>query len=199
MVPRWVQWALAVVVLAVAAGLVVLLVVATSGGGGSPAGSSPTPRPGSAVLTAYTAALRAPTAEGGRVVEQQMKPSVGEFDRGQVDEPTFVARARGWVLALQKVKKEIDAIRVPPVIASAGPLFDQAMDAYVHAAQVFEQAAALPVGAERTAALDRGRAAGRDADQAYDRAAAVVQRALRAAGLPPDSALPDVTPVPSAS
>jgi hypothetical protein len=102
------------------------------------------------------------------------------------------------VLSLQKVKRELDAIRVPPAIASAGPLFDQAMDAYVHCAQVLEQAAAVP-DAQRAAALDQGRQAGRDADTVYDRAAAVVQRALRAAGLPPDTALPDITPPASPS
>jgi len=195
MVPRWVQWTLALVVLAVAAGLVVIVALSASGGGGGAAGASPTPAPGSAVLTAYVQALRAPTSEGGQVIEQLLKPSITEFDSGQVDAATFAARARGWVLSLQKVKQEIDAIRVPPVIASAGPLFDQAMDAYIHTAQVLEQAASVPA-AQRSAALDAGRQSGRDADQIFDRAAAVVQRALRAAGLPPDSALPDLTPSP---
>src|SRR5258708_7681019 len=185
MVPRWVQWGLALVVLAVAAGVVLVGGLRPPGGGGGnpptpppppprPAGA--TPAPGSGVLTAYVDALRAPTREGGQVIEQLLKPSISEFASGQVDAATFTARARGWVLSLQKVKREIDAIRVPPVIASAGPLFDQAMDGYVHTAQVLEQAAAVPE-AQRAAMLDQGRQAGRDADQLYDRAAAVVQRA----------------------
>jgi hypothetical protein len=192
LVPRWVQWALGVVVLAVAAGMIVLLAVNSSGGGSA----TPTPRADAAVLTAYTQALRGPTSEGGRVVQQLMKPSIGEFEQGQVDAATFESRARGWILALQRVKQQLDRISVPPVIASAGPLFGQAMDAYIQAAQIFEQAAAAPM-AERTAALDRGRQAGRDADRLYDRAAAVVQRALRAAGLPTDAALPDPSPTPT--
>ena len=194
MVPRWVQWALAGVVLAVAAGLIVIVALSAAGGGGSQAGGSPTPAPGSQVLTAYTAAIRAPTSEGGQIIVQLLKPSINEFDQGQVDAATFLARAKGWVLSLQKVKKEIDAIPVPPAIASAGPLFDAAMDAYIHCAQVLENAATVPP-AQRSAALEAGRQAGRDADAAFDRAAAVVQRALRAAGLAPDQNLPD----PSAS
>lgn len=194
MVPRSVQWGLAAVVLVVAAGLVTILVLTASGGGGpGTATGSPTPAPGSQVLTAYTAALRGPTSEGGQVVEQLLKPSIDEFDQGQVDPATFIDRAEGWILSLQKVKKEIDAIPVPPVIASAGPLFDQAMDAYIHCAQVLENAASVPA-AQRAAALDAGRQAGRDADAVFDQAAQVVQRALRAAGLATDPNLPDVTP-----
>lgn len=193
MVPRWVQWALAGVVLAVAAGLVAILALSAAGGGGNgQAGASPTPAPGSQVLTAYTTALRAPTSEGGQVVEQLLKPSIDEFQQGQVDPATFLARARGWVLSLQKVKQELDAIPVPPAIAAAGPLFDQAMDAYIHCAHVLEDAASVPA-AQRPAALDAGRQAGRDADAAFDRAAAVVQRALRAAHLATDPNLPDPT------
>jgi hypothetical protein len=195
MLPRWVQWTLGGVVLAVVAGLVAMLVVTTSGGGGGAAGASPTPAPGSAALEAYVDALRSPTSDGGRVVEQLMKPSIAEFAQGQVDASTFATRARGWVVALQSVRQKLRGIRVPPVVASAGPLFDQAVDGYIHTAQVFEQAASVPAD-QRAAALDTGRQAGRDADQVYDRAAAVVQRALHAAGLPPDSALPDVTPSP---
>ena len=196
MVPRWVQWTLGVVVVAVAAGLIAILVASSSGGGGGNAAGSPTPAPGSAALKAYVDALRSPTSDGGRVVEQLMKPSIAEFAQGKVDPSTFTARAKGWVLALQSVKQRLDRISVPPVVASAGPLFDQAMDGYIHTAQVFEQAASVPAD-QRDAALEAGRQAGRDADQVYDRAATVVQRALRAAGLPPDSALPDVTPSPN--
>jgi hypothetical protein len=194
--PRWVQWLLGGVVLVVAGGLIAILVLSANGGGGRNATTSPTPAPGSAALTAYVEALRAPTKEGGQVIQQLLKPSITEFEQGQVDPATFTARARGWVLSLQKVKREIDAIPVPPVIASARPLFDQAMDAYVNTAQVLEAAASVADG-DRPAALDRGRQAGRAADVLYDRAAAVVQRALRAAGLPPDSSLPDITPSPS--
>jgi hypothetical protein len=191
MVPRWVQWGLALVVIAVAAGLVVMAALGASGGGGGNA--SPTPAADAKSLTDYVNALRAPTSEGGQVVVQLLKPSIDEFQQGQVDPATFTARAKGWILSLQKVKQEIDAIHVPPAIASAGPMFDQAMDAYIRCAQVLEQAATVPA-AQRTAALDKGRQAGRDADDIYNRAAAIVQRALRNAGLQPDSALPDVTP-----
>ncbi|HZS15818.1 MAG TPA: hypothetical protein VFC09_14580 [Candidatus Dormibacteraeota bacterium] len=187
---------MAAIVLVVAAGLVVILVLSATGSTGGNAGTSPTPAAGSGVLTAYTQALKGPTQEGGQVIEQLLKPSLNSFEQGQEDAATFLSQARGWVLSLQKVRQEVAAIPVPPVIAAAGPLFVQAMDAYVHTAQVLENAATLPA-AQRTAALEAGRQAGRDADAVFDQAAAIVQRALRAAGLPTDAALPDVTPAPS--
>jgi hypothetical protein len=190
--PRWVMWSMAAVVLAVAAGLIVVVVVSSGGGGGGGGGPTAVQQ----ALTAYTAALRPPTTEGGRIVQQEMKPSLGEFSSGSIDAGNFISRARGWQLAMARVRDQIGAITPPSVIASARPLFVAAMDDYVHAAQLFEQAGAAPQD-QRTAALDAAIAAARGADQAFDRAAAVVQRALRAAGLPIDSALPDPTPAAS--
>jgi hypothetical protein len=189
--PRWVMWSMAAVVLAVAGGLIAVVVLSAGGGGG---GGGPTAD--QKALTDYTAALRPPTTEGGRIVQQEMKPSLGELARGTIDGPNFVSRARGWQLALGRVRDRLRGIKPPAAIASAGPLFVAAMDDYIHAAQLFEQAGAAPED-QRSPALNTAIAAARAADQAFDRAAAVVQHALRAAGLPVDSALPNPTPTAS--
>ncbi|HEV7677641.1 MAG TPA: hypothetical protein VGQ42_03645 [Candidatus Dormibacteraeota bacterium] len=193
LLPRWMMWSTAAVVLAVAGGLIAAVVLSSGGGGGGGG-----PAAGQKALTDYTAALRPPTTEGGRIVQQEMKPSLGEFAGGSLDGPSFVSRARSWQLALARVRDQLRGITPPAVIASAGPLFVAAMDDYVRAAQLFERAGAAPQD-QRSAALDTAVAAARLADQAFDRAAVVVQRALQAAGLPKDSALPDPTPAPSPS
>jgi hypothetical protein len=186
--PRWVSWAIGAVVVACAAGFVLVLAL------GRPADDSGQPaHPDTAALTAYTAALGAPTREGGRIVQQEMKPSLGEFERGETDAPTFVVRARGWQLELARVRDQLDHISVPPAIASAGGLFHRAMQAYIDAARLFEQAGEA-TQAQRQAAIDRAVAQARQADTDFDQAAAVVQRALRNAGLPPDHNLPDPSP-----
>lgn len=190
MLPRWVAWSIAAVVLACAVGLIALFAASNAGG----PGGTPTPHPGAAVLTTYTTALRGPTSDGGRIVEEEMKPSIGELSQGQVDPTTFAQRARGWELDLTRVRDELDRIPVPPAIASAGPLFHQAMDAYIAAARLFEQAAAIPASAQRDAAIQTAITQAQSADRQYDAAALVVQRALAAAGLQPDSALPNPTP-----
>jgi hypothetical protein len=194
MVPRWVMWSIAAVVLACAAGLIVVVAVGHSGGDDTP----PAQHPDAKALTAYTQALRAPTSQGGQVVQEQMKPSIGEFEQGQVDPGTFVSRARGWQLAMQRVKDQIDKIPVPPFIAAAGGYFDQSMDAYIAAARLFEQAATVPE-AQRQAAIAKAITQAQAADHLFDQAAVVVQRALAAAGLPPDDALPNPTPTPPPS
>jgi len=191
--PRWVAWAIGAVVVACAAGLVLVLALGHSAdNSGQPA------HPDTAALTAYTAALASPTKEGGRIVQQEMKPSLGEFEQGQLSAADFVVRARGWQLELARVRDLIDHVSVPPGIAAAGPLFHQAMQAYVDAAKLFEQAGEAPA-ADRPAALQRAVAAARGADGEFDQASAVVQRALRNAGLQPDHNLPDPSPTPLAS
>jgi hypothetical protein len=184
--PRWVAWSIGGVVLACAVALVVFLAVPHGDQGG-------TPHPDAAVLTAYTQALRAPTSDGGRIVEEEMKPSIGELQQGTIDGATFADRARGWQIALKQVKDRIDRISVPPAIAAAGPLFDQAMDAYIAAARLFEQAGTAPTD-QRSAALQRAIAQAQQADRDYDAASLVVQRALAAAQLPADPDLPNPTP-----
>jgi hypothetical protein len=191
MMPRWLAWAIGAVVVACAAGLVAVLAL------GKGSDSGPTPADATA-LTAYTSALRPATSEGGRIVEQEMKPSLGDFERGSLGAGDFVTRARGWQLGLARVRDQIDAISTPPAIAAAHGLFHLAMQAYVDAARLFE-GAGLASAAERQAALARAVAAAEAADGDFDRAAAVVQAALRAAGMPADHELPDVTPSPQAT
>jgi hypothetical protein len=127
-----------------------------------------------------------------------MKPSIGDLESGKLSGADFAARARGWQLELGRVRQQLAQVSAPPVIASAGPLFVAAMGAYVHAAQLFEQAGLASAG-DRQAAINRAIAAATAADDAFDRAAAVVQRALANAGLPADHNLPDVTPSATAS
>ena len=190
MLPRWVAWSIAAIVVACAAGLAIAVSL-PHGDQGSGA-----PHADAAALTAYTTALRAPTSDGGRIVEEEMKPTLADFSQGRLDAASFAADARGWQIALRQVKDRIHRITVPPAIAAAGPLFDAAMDDYLAAAGLFEQAAAVP-RAQRDAAVRRGIDQARAADNQYDQAALVVQRALAAAGLPADSSLPNPTPVAS--
>jgi len=192
MLPRWMGWVLGVVVLLCTGGIILAVALGHGGGSGD---TTPTPAPDASVLTAYTAALAPPTKEGGRIVEQEMKPSLGDFESGKLDAAGFVERAKGWQLELARVRDQIDRISVPPAIASAGPLFHTAMQAYIDAARLFEHAGEVSQ-AQRQAALDTAVAAARRADSDFDVAAQVVQRALRAAGLPADHSLPDVTPTP---
>jgi len=191
--PRWSLALVALTTLAVVAGAVAL-VVGTSRSG-APSGTTPTAHPDPAALAAYVSALRDPTARGGEVVEQEIKPSIAEVDSGQLAGPTLAARARSWKIAFARVRQSIDAIRVPTGLERAHELFDTALDAYTRVADLLLQAASA-TAPQRNALLDSALAAGRDADSAYDAAAALVQAALRAAGLPLDPNLPNPSATP---
>jgi len=191
--PRWSLALVAIPTLAVAGAAIALVVIATGGGGSSSARA--TPSASAAALTAFTTALRAPTAQGGQVVQQEMKPSIGEFGSGQLDGPTLVNRARSWKIAFARVRDRVDAIPVPSGLQPARQLFDTAIAGYAHVADLLLQAGASAPDS-RAGLLAAAVAAGRHADAVYDQAAALVQAALRAAGLAPDHNLPDPTPTP---
>jgi hypothetical protein len=144
-------------------------------------------------LRAYTVALRGPTAAAGQVVEQDMKPSLADFRAGRLEPAAFAERARSWQLSFRRTRQQLDAISPPPSVSQARPLFDGALDAYFNAAATLEQAAGAEAGA-RNGLVDEAVATARQADRTYNQAAAVVQAALRAAGLPPDPDLPDLAP-----
>jgi hypothetical protein len=192
--PRWALALVALATLTVAgAGIAIAVIVSSGGTSNSPASRSPSA--GAAALTAFVAALRAPTAQGGQVVEQEMKPSIADLSSGQIDGPTMESRARSWQIAFARVRQRVDAIAVPAGLQTARQLFDSAIDGYARVAAILLQAgAAAPDG--RGALLDAAVAAGRRADALYDQASAQVQAALRAAGLPVDPNLPDPTPTP---
>src|SRR5207302_9217430 len=134
----------------VAVGAVVTGIVALLA---SPAPSGPTVD--GAALQTYVSALRGPTAAGGEVVAHEMQPSIGELRTGHVDGATFSVRARGWELAMRRVRQRIDALASPAAVARARPLFDTAIDGYVEAAVLFERAGVAD-GAARSGLLDRG-------------------------------------------
>src|SRR5207245_8635409 len=110
---------------------------------------SSNPAADAAALRAYTAALPAPAAAAGQVVEQDMKPSLSDFRSGALDATTFAQRARSWQLTFRRTRDALDAIPTPVSVKEAAPLFDTALDGYRSAAALLEQAAAA-AGADRS-------------------------------------------------
>jgi hypothetical protein len=141
-------------------------------------------------LTAYANAVAAVAAPAGQVVDTDMKPSVGSFEQGTLDGATLGARARAWSLTFHRTRAAIAMVSVPPGLDAAQSGFLAALDAYAHAADLFAAAAAN----QSQGATDLATAAARAADARYSAASAILQRALRAAGSPPDVRFPDQTP-----
>jgi hypothetical protein len=182
--PRWAVLLVIGVAVSVCIGGIALVVIQS---GQSPPSTAASDR---AALTAYVAAIKGPTSQGGEVVAAEMRPSVKELTSGGVDGTTFAQRARGWKLEFERIRTRLDAVSTPDAVAAARPLFDQALQGYAQTASLYAQAGDAP-GAQRASLLDQAASAGENADRLYDRAAAIVQAALHSAGLQPDPDLPD--------
>jgi hypothetical protein len=178
------------VVTAGAAALVASIVILAQGGG--QAGAAPT----RAGVEAYDAAIKAPVQHWGKIATLGMRAALGDLQSGQGVPPAMIAgEARAWQDGLRQVEQQMRDAAVPASLHPAANGFDQAVKAYLRAAQLFEQAAA---GDADTQALVRvGLDVLTHADCGFDDAAIAVQSALRSVGLPPDPDLPDAPCSPS--
>jgi len=139
-------------------------------------------------LLLYQAEIYPPLANGGRTVEQGMKPAVPDVRAGKV----AASEAEGWVMSLRAVREEVLLVDVPPGLRDAAGLFATALDKYVEAAETFQQAAGAGA-AERDTLVDAAVALAEEADRAYDDASRVIQQWRRRLGLGPSAQFPDPT------
>jgi hypothetical protein len=142
-------------------------------------------------LVAYQAAIHPPLSDGGRTVEQGMKPALADItDGGQVPVSAIAAESDRWVADLNAVRAKVAAVPPPGELRDAAALFDRALERYVAAAAAFGRAARAPVE-QRQALLDEGIASAREADRTYDDASRVIQQWRRRLGLGATSDFPD--------
>lgn len=145
-----------------------------------------------AELTAWENAILPALQDGGRTVEQGMKPAVDDLVNRHVVPAYVIAKeADGWAEALAGVKARVAAVATPPVLRPAVDGFTRALDEYVLAAKDFHAAALAPAGPQRDALVASGRAHGEAADHTYDTGAAVVQRLRHELGMPASSFFPE--------
>lgn len=147
-------------------------------------------------LLAYERAVIPHLKDGGRTVEQGMKPGVDDLlNRHVVPPATIAAEADRWAADLTRVRDTVNGIDPPRALAEAGRLFVTALDTYIRAARTFGEAARAPEARRREIA-NRGYDLGRDADRTYDAASRILQTERRRLGLGPSPDFPDPTPTP---
>ena len=160
--------------------------VAMTRGGSSPA-------VGKAALLAYEKQVVPLVQDGGRVVEQGMRPAVHDLQVDHVVPGWQIAReGDGWIASLTGVRREVARVSAPDGLRPAQQAFVEALDEYVDAARTF-RAAALATGARRTELLDEGIRQAELADHTYDRGSAVVQGIRHDVGLPSSPYFPEVS------
>jgi hypothetical protein len=138
----------------------------------------------------YERAILPSLREGGRIVVQQMRPSIPDLSEGRIDRQNARGRASGWRAAFAQLRAHVIALDPPSFLGDVERRWVRAIDAYLQIPTFFEQAAAA-TGERRTALLDRAVAAGNRADDLFDAAASVMQAHRRRLGLGVTHELPD--------
>lgn len=145
-----------------------------------------------AELEAWEKAILVPLQQGGKTVEQGMKPAVLDLTDRHVVPPYVIAKeADGWAEALGHVRNDVAAVAAPEDLKPAQRDFVAAIELYIAAAREFGAAARAPEGPERDRLVQSGRDKGAEADRVYDRGGHLVQRIRHALGLPSSSYFPE--------
>ena len=138
------------------------------------------------------AALYGPTQHWGRIEVQGMRPAVADLVSGEgVPAETIGGEARAWQGGLREVGTELAAIRTTDALRPIVDRFRAALEPYLEAARLFEEATVVPVGDGRLVLVDRGIEAAKRGTRLYNEASMKLQAARRTVGLPTSPDFPD--------
>jgi hypothetical protein len=171
---------LAAVIAAVSAAAVVLAATTSSAS-----------RPNRAQEQAFEHAVVPLVTEGGRVVEQGMKPALHDLTTDHVTPSSFIAvEASQWQSTLDRVRTGLAGVRTVGQLRLARSRLVAALGLYAEAAADF-RAAALTSGNRQRQLIDSGIATAKRGDATYDEGATIVQALRRSLGLGPSASFPD--------
>ena len=143
-----------------------------------------------AAYLAYEAAALVPIRAGGRIVEEEMKPSLGELRAGTISALNAHERAAGWRGDMGAALSQLLALHPPAFLGDIAAKWKASLDTYIEIATLFDQAASAS-GPERLRLLDEAAATGTRADHLFDAAAQVMQLQRQRLGLGVTTQLPN--------
>jgi hypothetical protein len=143
-----------------------------------------------AAYLGYERAVLPSLREGGRIVQQEMKPSLRELAEGEIAQEAALERATAWRGELAKVLAEVVALRPPSFLGDIEARWTAAIAGYRQIPGLFEQAS-RQTGPARARLLEQAAGAGARADKLFDKASAVMQFHRRRLGLGSTAHLPD--------
>jgi hypothetical protein len=147
--------------------------------------------PTRAEVERYQSAIKGPLDHWGKIEDLGMRPAVADLQSGNgVPPPLIAGEARAWQSGLKQIRQQMHDAGAPAPLGHAADLFDQSLQLYLRAAEVFEQAAAGPQS-DAPPLIRAGVQKAQQGDCIFDDAALEVQKVRRSVGLGTDSGLPN--------
>ena len=146
-----------------------------------------------AAIVAYERSVLPSIREAGRIVQQEMKPSLREIADGSITGQQLLDRTGAWQRVFKRAREDLLALEPPGFLGDIEAGWDAAIGAYLNAVDAFQALGRADPGS-RTGALDQAVTLGEFADDLFDRVAGVIQLHRRRLGLGPTTNLPDPSP-----
>lgn len=143
---------------------------------------------------AYERTLLVPLREGGRIVQEQMKPSLREARAGEIKGTDLAQRAAGWRLAFERLREQVARLAPPSFLGDVEQRFLVAVDGYRSVAEAAAAAGAATDPAVRDRLIGEAETAGERADDLFDDASAIMQAHRARLGLGTTPSLPTKAP-----
>jgi hypothetical protein len=149
-----------------------------------------------AAVVSYERAFLPAVREAGRIVQQEMKPSLAEIDEGKITNEQLLERADAWQRVFEKSRADLLALTPPPFLGDIEQGWSTAMGGYLLAVDAFRSVARAEADA-RENAIDQAATFGERADALFDSVAGIIQFHRRRLGLGATPNLPDASPTPT--
>lgn len=149
-----------------------------------------------AAIVAYERSVLPAVREAGRIVQQEMKPSLREIVEGTITGQQLLDRTGAWQRVFKRVRDDLLALEPPALLGDIEGGWSAAMGAYLITVDAFQAVGRADPGT-LSAAVDQAATVAENADKLFDRVAGVIQFHRRRLGLGASQNLPDPSPSPA--
>lgn len=147
-------------------------------------------------IASYERSVLPAVREAGRIVQQEMKPSLREIVEGTITGRQLLDRTDAWERVFKRVRDDLLALDAPPFLGDIDAGWDAAMGAYLVTVDAFRTIGRTDPGSV-SVAVDQAVSFAERADDLFDRVAGVIQFHRRRLGLGSSTNLPDPSPSPA--
>ena len=147
-------------------------------------------------LVSYERSLLPAVREAGRIVQQEMKPSLREIVEGSITGQQLLDRTGAWQRVFKRVRDDLLALEPPAFLGDIESGWDAAIGAYLITVDAFQGVGRSDPGTVPVA-VDQAVTLAEHADELFDRVAGVIQFHRRRLGLGASPNLPDPSPSPA--